>query len=345
MEPSFQWIKIGANRETTGIFSWFSQDKSGSKINNLIVIMGALIQEPIKFRSELRSILYPDTTLCFGGELKSYGGGLPAANFRYKKDVLLNDNVIQNYFHLIKTYKEITGKPIIITTIPRQHRKYSFSLGEDGSIMSTNTNTKTYQSDKNLMSMLNNLGVSQENMKKIRQSCSGSKFKTYLIDMISFLYQLKIDTPEFHSIFTPEYRGISSVRGGNPVGSWIPDIKTSYMYMNKTTDKDGIVFFVPKESSIETIYNDFDKAISPVDNEIKHKIRDHCCQNHIDRWTDFDVNDIDDAFTILMIIHSFTIPDILTEEEQLIKTKLQLIMEPWFAQLKDSFTVSTMKDS
>ena len=98
MDPSFQWIKIGANRETTGILSWFTQEKSGSKINNLIVIMGALIQEPIKFRSELRSILYPDTILCFGGELKSYGDGLPAANFRYKKDILLNDDNILGQF-------------------------------------------------------------------------------------------------------------------------------------------------------------------------------------------------------------------------------------------------------
>jgi len=351
MEPSFQWSAIGANQENTGMGSWFTEDISPK----IIEIMGALIQEPIKFRKELRNLLYQNTTLCIGGELKEYGEGLPAANFRYKKDITLNENVVQNYFHLFKTYNEMTGKPIIITTIPRSWRKYSFMIQENGTIIRKDEDHRRDISNPegrlaytgfpggddtgwdeeatNLTIMLKNQGITQENMKKIRQSCEGAKFHTYLIDMISFLYQMKINTHAFHSIFTPEYRRFSSVRGGEPLGSWTPDPETLYLYMNKTTGKDGIVFFVPIKSSVKTIYADFNNAISPEENEMKKKIREHCCKYQIDRWTDFDANDTDDAFTILMILHAFNCPKTLEIEEQLIKTKLELLMEPWFTQL------------
>jgi len=367
MEPSFQWVNIGGSRDA-GIFTWFSKDKGKSngdikviKVIKVIEIMGALIQDPNKFRKDLQSLIYPDSILCLGGELKAYGTGQPASNYRYSKGKTKtktnakNENVIQNYFHLIKTYNEVTGKPIIVTTIPRSWRHYSFFLQENGKIerkdekLCREINESEGQfgytgpppggednwkeNDLCLSSMLGVHGVTQEKMKKLRQSCAGAKFNTYLIDMISFLYQLKIGTPEFHSTFTPEYRSICAIRGGDSVGKWTPETDTSYLYMNKTTENDGFVFYVPLKSSVNAIYNDFDNAISSEDNEMKKKIRDHCIKTQIDRWTDFDVNDTDDAFTIIMIMHAFNCQETLSPEGEIVLKKLTLILKPWFAQL------------
>ena len=64
------------------------------------------------------------------------------------------------------------------------------------------------------------------------------------------------------------------------------------------------------------------------------------CKYHIDRWTDFDANDTDDAFTILMLINAFTCHVSrdgtilkLSEQELSIQKELEDIMKPWFSRL------------
>ena len=85
MEPSFQWVNIGGSRDPD-IFTWFSKDNKDNGDIKIIEIMGALIQDPNKFRKELKALLYPDSILCLGGELKSCGAGMPASNYRDNKD-------------------------------------------------------------------------------------------------------------------------------------------------------------------------------------------------------------------------------------------------------------------
>ena len=114
MEPSYQWLIFG--------------DHSSSAYR-IIDIMGAPIEERKNFQTKIDYIMNDKTTLCISGELKENGEGQPASNFRFNKDKETNENVIANYFYLFDKYKEMTsGKPIMVTTIPRSWRKYSYLL-------------------------------------------------------------------------------------------------------------------------------------------------------------------------------------------------------------------------
>ena len=184
-------------------------------------------------------------------------------------------------------------------------------------------------------------GIYPEQLIKIRESCKGAKYHTYLIDMISFLYQMKMDTSEFHKMFCSDYRKVTASSDEKCILSF-----------EDTTDNAGYVFFSPKEDSVDQIYRDFEMAISLEENEVKEKIRKHLMEHRIDRWTDFDANDTDDAFTIIMMIHAFkglitfddgtTLPYSdtrhagagMTSEEGIILNSLETIMEPWFSQLE-----------
>jgi hypothetical protein len=193
--------------------------------------------------------------------------------------------------------------------------------------------------DINLMSFLKRCGVTSESMINIRESCKGARYNTYLIDMISFLYQLYIGTKDFHKIFEVNYRKASASDKVESVGKWTPIEGHSYLYFEETSDSSGSVFFTPKKESVNQIYRDLDSALSPEDNEVKQEIRNHLCNYRTQRWTDFDVNDTDDSFTILMMIHAFSSADeggkpiTLSEVEKGVKDELETVMESWFSQL------------
>mgnify|MGYP001238438129 CR=1 FL=1 len=322
MIPSYQWVRTSP---------------SVSSNARLIDIMGAPIQDTNQFKKECK--ICENTTLCISGELKEIGEGIPASNYRFKNDKDKNKNVIRNYQYLFQQFKKITkGKPILITTIPRSLRILSFHILENGQITcksnSEEINGALYSNS--IEKMLQKYNITQKNMIQIRESCSGSKYNTYLIDMISFLYQIKMDTPEFHEIFDSEYRNVISILGKNiPNGNGKYEEDISYMFMNKTSCNKGYIFFRPTLKSIPLIYKEFLEAINLSDNDTKRKIRSHCCHYNIERWTDFDVNDTDDAFTILMIFHAFHYgegpPSV---QEKIIFTQLEYIIQQWSSQLE-----------
>jgi len=353
MNSSYMWFEFGHILQSSGLFSWFSND---SKMKRVIDIMGTPIQPNEEFKSHISSLMLPETILCVGGELKEFGEGNPCSNFR-EKELQLNEILIKNYFSLFDLYKVKTGKPIFITTIPRSTRPYSWFIDYDGTITRKDQMYRrrsqdpddpiSYQgfpgsdetqediTDLELMKFLESMNVTKESLIKIRQSCKGAKYHTYLIDMISFIYQLEIESPDFHKHFKPEYRSLLSIRGGKQVGKWVPDKDFNYFYQNKTIESDGYLFYVPEtnENSIKMIYSKFYDAISPEDNEIKQKIREYCMNTYIHRWSDFDVNDTDDSFTILMIIHAFNMKDELTDGEKQVKENIESQFKFWFDQL------------
>ena len=190
---------------------------------------------------------------------------------------------------------------------------------------------------------------SKDKILKLRESCRGAKYNTYLIDMISFLYQLKLNSESFHDIFGVEYRKLTCVKGGPQVGKWKPDKEMEYLYFDKTTDNDGFIMYTPKNESVHKIYKEFELAIDPYENDVKMNIRKHLLENRIDRWSDFDGNDIDDALTMLMLMHSFrgivrscvvgrVVVDIekqyvMNDDERVIYNTIESAMSSWFAQL------------
>lgn len=293
MEPQYTWLTMGKNSP-----------------KSIIEIMGAPISEPSKFLEEISGMLISGVTLCIGGELKTSEEGKPASNFRYEKDLELNDNVIKNYIQLFNLHRDIfRSKPIFITTIPRSWRKYSWFIQEDGTMVrnvieppgvrrcldTPSMNETPYNGiDDAFMQFLSANCVEQEHLIKLRECCKGARYNTYLVDMISFLYQIQIRN-NFINTFYPEYRKLDVISEPG---------KPDKLCFEKTMEE-GFVFLCPKESSVDSIYHEFSEAISLEENPTKQKIREHLLTNKVDRWTDFSANDTDDAFTILMMIHAF----------------------------------------
>jgi len=323
MNPEYTWVTIADNGDAP---VGASQHQIQTAKKSIIDIMGAPIEDTAEFKSKINAITFRDTILCISGELKEHGEGEVASNFRYKHDNDTNERVIDNYLYLFEYHAATTGcMPIIVTTIPRSWRTKSFFIKENGFIISGTPGSPERVDEHDLMQMLLTFGIRLSNMVKIRESCSSARHNTYLIDMISFLYQIKIGKPSFPHTFDTVYRKPTKFTDG--------DDGFSRMYM-ETVSQDGYIFFTPKPSSVDGIYGELKQAISPEDNVVKEAIRQHCLEYHIDRWTDFDVNDTDDAFTLLMIIHAFTCnQENLQVEELYIMNSLVEIMKPWFAQL------------
>jgi hypothetical protein len=331
-------------------FTWITIDKSDND-KNFLCIMGSLIKEPSEFSEEIKSLIDSNTSLSISGELKkSSSKSSPASNFR-NKDSELNKNVIENYLQLFDYYKKITNnRPIIVDTIPRNWRTYSWYIKEDGELIRKDQEYRrscedSYHGfpggnedindtdDDYLKDFLWQFGVTPHKLVKIRESCKGAKYHTYLIDMISQLYQIKSDesiikeSQDFHSLYDCHYRK--------------PCIVDDKLYFDDSRDNGGCVFFSPNIGSVQVIYHEFYLAINPYENYVKNNIRNYLNNNKINRWTDFDVNDTDDAFAILMLIHSFH--GIInshtceyyepTEKDKSIIDSLVLSMKDWFSQL------------
>lgn len=338
-------------------YTWLTAGKGTSKF---IDIMGAPITEPSIFLDEISRIMSVDTTLCIGGELKTSEEGKPASNFRYEKDLKLNSNVIENYIQLFHHHEEIfRSKPIFVTTIPRSWRLYSWLIQEDGmilrkdqeyrknmeepevwgSIVAPFDETAQDKLDEKLMYFLSANCIESDSLIKIRESCKGARYHTYLADMFSFLYQLRVNRDDFSDTFYPEFRELDVIQEKD---------KPDRLVFEKTMGK-GKVFMCPKSDSVKSIYQDFQEAISLEENSTKEKIRKHLRENTIHRWTDFSANDTDDAFTILMMIHAFNgltgennshgcasgVYYIPTEDEKIIIEGLHNSLDEWRAQLED----------
>ncbi len=339
-------------------YTWLNVGKDSPK--SIVEIMGAPISEPSVFLEEISSMLVSGVTLCIGGEIKTSEEGKPASNFRYEKDLELNSNVIENYIQLFNLHRDIFhSKPIFVTTIPRSWRKYSWLIQEDGMMLRKDQDYRRNQEppevrgclvapsmdetacdrvDDNFMRFLSYNCIEQEHLIKLRECCKGARYHTYLADMFSFLYQIRVRN-NFITTFYPEFRELDVIQERD---------KPDKLCFEKTMEQ-GFVFLCPKRDSVESIYHDFEEAISLDENEMKASIRRHLRENKIHRWTDFSANDIDDAFTILMMIHAFngqtgerTSGDCVegvyykpTEEENIIIEELHNSLDEWRAQLED----------
>ena len=340
MEPQYTWLTIGKSFE-----------------KHVIDIMGPPISSPSVFLEEISKMMGAGTIICIGGELKTSEEGKTASNFRYEKDSELNSNVIENYIQLFSLHEDIfRSKPIFVITIPRSWRKYSWLIQEDGMIIRKDQEyRKEYSNsyhgfpggdetaqdkpDEELMRFLSHNCIESDSLIKIRECCKGARYHTYLADMVSFLYQLRINNEEFSDTFYPEFRELDVIQEKD---------KPDRLVFEKTMNK-GYVFMCPKNDSVKSIYQDFQEAISLEENPTKEKIRKYLKNTKIDRWTDFSANDTDDAFTILMMIHAFNgltgekhshgcaegIYYVPTEKEKIIIESLHNSLEEWRSQLEE----------
>lgn len=351
MEPNYKWVRIGDHgSDITPSLEWFVKRNN---LPHILDIMGAPICDRVEFNNTIKRWIQSDTQLCISGELKRLGEGCPASNYRYLKNKETNDTVIDNYLQLFIEYSIKTmGKPIFVTTIPRDWRIYSWKISEDGDILITDKLKNKVENDILITGLLMNYNLTRSHIIKLRDCCRGSKYNTYLIDMISFLYQIKLDKNNFHDIYNVDYRKITVNNGGSKVGKWTPDKNMSYLYFDKSIENDGYVFYTPKNESVFNIYKEFEEAINPYENETKKNIRNHLLNHRIDRWTDFNANDIDDALTMLMLIHSFNgitesvevnngntrftkVKYEISSDEKVIYDCLEENMSDWFSEVRN----------
>ena len=249
MNPTYTWFTIGSEETKRGMCCGTGVQPK----KHVIDIMGALTQDRGVFLHWLNNVYTKDTVISLGGELKSKEDGKPPSNFR-SRDKNLNENVVHNLLSLIMKTKS-TGKQssIFVNTIPRNKRLLSFNIGESGSMkVRVDPKFTLYTEEyitKTLHEFLGKFGIGVEQLLKVRDSCKGAKYNTYLIDMISFLYQIVNVKTEGGKYFEREFRlpVINSVSG-----------YPSEIYMNKVTDTStAYEFMVPKNESIENIYIDF----------------------------------------------------------------------------------------
>ena len=327
MNASYQWDVINSlEHETAGsCCSCFKKQKKKSEVE-YFEIAGALIQNSSEFIYSLEHFITSDTILFQDAELKR--NGEPASNLRFKKNNGKNNTVVENYLKMYEFYSQINDNPIVITTYPRQNRQYSFKMVEDGTCDCTNTYTKESEPDKEdiFEAFLDGFKISTEKMIIIRECSNGAHYYTYMADCISFILQIfYISNPEY---FSEEYR--------KPVTSNVEGRDFLYFELSDKSDTNSIRFMIPNTENIEEIYSFFWNLVTTEENTYKEKVRNHFTDCKYIRWSDYSANDVDDIFTILMIINCFNSKMVdyeLTKIEVNILNQFKAIVKPWFSQL------------
>ena len=347
---SFQWDIVENSDESKGCGCFRKEEVS--KVN-ILEIAGALIQKHNEFKNMIEYIIKElDTHIFLNAEIKKIGEKDPASNLRFKKDIDKNNNVIDNYIHLFNEYRKISNDPIVFSTFARNDRLYSFNMNENGEIICSNANTKEVLPEKSqeFTDFIKSFGIDEEKMKIIRECSKEAKYNTYMIDIISFIQQVCFIINK-DLLFVEEYRKpvVVNTKSKDSNGTtlltdvttdgkiWRPEEKQNYLYFESCDeyDPETIKVSYPKNSSIDTIYNYFWEILSPINTSgIKRMVRQHFnnCKMYR-RWSDYSINDTDDAFTILAIINCFNCCDKLTDIEEMILNQFKAIIRPWFKEL------------
>jgi hypothetical protein len=291
-----------------------------------------------------------DCTLFLAGELKILGKGDPASNFRYKHSPKINNVVIQTYMDLFKDYRDVQKtagsepKPVVITTVPRRDRYIAYILKEDGSIEAFHSGTKEVLAKETeaMTEFLESMGISKGTMILYRPSTKGSKYRSYMTDMLSFIFMLNsYYHPEMFDqkmIVAQQVKSDATNEDGSPVlqrtdlgkgNFWEPREGHDYLFFSETQDKSDHtnLFWVPKEGSVAKVYHQMGELISLEENGMKQMVREHLGNiGNYSRFSDYWVNDVDDAFAIHMILNAYKFAT-LTEEETKVKLQLEEIIK------------------
>jgi hypothetical protein len=296
----------------------------------------------------LKNLYQKETTLYIPAMPNTLGDGDVASNFRFKHDKDTNNEVIKKWMKLF-TINSKQKNPIVITTVSRDQRYLTLKMLENGKIkiMNNISNIEVTNLTLKFTNFLEALNIDTEKMKLIRESSKGARYNSYLSDMIGFINMVNWASNN-KSIFIEKYLEAhvetegevyyrQEVKGEliiKPVivnnREWKPKEKYDYMYFRKTDKLTPTLqkFYMLKDGEITNVYLQIFNALSMNENDTKKLIRNFMINHNYIRLSDYWVNDVDDAFTILMILNCFDDDDIeLTEEENIIKTKLELLYD------------------
>ena len=335
----------------------FNEIECGNHLGqNIIELASALLGEDEMLSNMIGKLSMPDTTLFLPAMPNRLGMGDVASNFRYKHDMDQNNVVVQRWLGVFREYKKnINKNPVVITAVSRADRYMTFKLLENGLIEvlnNQNDNTLYIHGTAIMAKFLDGHGITREHMKKIRMSSEGARFNTYMADMIGFMNILNFKYhPEMYDksfmkphIVTPkckfhraEVEGESMLQPVVINGKeWQPKPGFNYLYFLNPSYKDcdvSQVFHILKPGSMPKVYNQIFEALDDRENGTKEMIRNYLSKMSMyNRYSDFWVNDIDDAFTILMIINAYKYCE-LNELDVLILERFKTISNKWLKEM------------
>jgi len=268
--------------------------------------------------------------IVFQGDIKMVGDGLPCSNFRRKDNYELNNITVINTQNIMNM-----NKPIVMSSYPRTKRYISLYLNgidkyEKEVVV---LNNKIYDETKTIIiNKFMELYDLNTHIVKLRESCIGSKYYTYLADCMSFIlnmmYFMNEDIFETRYYECKIYNGteLESVIVGGV--EWTPDPNHTYIYHNPIDkQEDRYKYIIPTDDSINIVYKVMFKLFETNgDNSEKKMVREYFKSIGIYmRWSDYWVNDVDDGFTIWMIHNAYNIND-LNVFDKLMKERIELIM-------------------
>ena len=288
-----------------------------------------------------------NTTLFLPAMPNSLGDGDVASNFRFKHDMNINNDVVKNWMDVL-TINAKHKNPIVITTVSRDRRYLTLNMLENGSIKIINNLTKEEipELTDRFTYFLEALNIDSEKMKIIRMASEGAKFNSYLADMIGFINMVNWTVNP--SMFNEKNLEAHVEKGGalyhhegkeeliiKPVSQngreWRAKEGYDYMYFRECTNKmDPTLqkFYMINDSEITKVYSQLFNAISLNENDTKKMIRQFMINHNYYRLSDYWVNDVDDGFTLMMILNCFDEDEVeLTDSELKIKEYLELIYD------------------
>jgi hypothetical protein len=340
--------------------------------NSIDLASALLFDESPEMMDEIMSKLSkPNTTLYLPATPSQIDTGDVASNFRYKHDATINNNVAQRWLNVFEEYKKNESKnPVVITSVGRNHRFLTFKLVEDGQINVVNNekdNLLCEVETEIMKSFLEASNITPDHMKKIRMASEGARFNTYMADMIGFNNMINWEEEQAKAkispsapcnlfiysfaepyIVTPECKYHRSEVNGQPMlkpvvingKEWNPKPEFNYMYFHNPSYKDSSVSQYFKERNSLDLYMEREymrifKALDNTENFMKKMIRNYLKNlNTYSRLSDFWVNDIDDAFTILMIINAYRYAE-LDEVDKMILKQFEDIAKVWYDELSE----------
>ena len=348
-------------KKLTPIYKWDTINSIRESTNTLSAIEIAAAPIPVAGENHpalALSLLGQNVSVFLNGELKHLGQGDPASNFRYKFDSEMNNSAISNIVDLMKEAKKY-GSRIHFPSFSRDDRYITFKMEEDGDFTVSYANGCDTTSEKAIINkFLTSFGIGPDEIKRIRLSSESAGFRTKLADIQSLLLQvdvmnsgnlmeeksisLKVVLPTSKEvIFSPETRAIveeklilreTTLPNGR---KWNPIQGNNYLYFQEPTgnEDEDFVVSVPKDGSIHRVYQAFWDSLNDEENDVKKSIREHFRKlKNYHRWSDYSVNDTDDAFTILAILRAYHFAEV-DEEDEFIRSQFREIIQPWFDDL------------
>ena len=325
------------------LFNTFLQ---GPDKANAVEIASAIT---IEVQPILKELCVPNTTLYIPAMPNKLGDGDVASNFRYKHDKDINNDVVKKWMEVL-TLNSKQKNPLVVTTVSRSQRYLTLNMPDNGSIkiMNNLTNEEIPDLTQKFANFLTVFDIESEKMKVIRKASEGARFNSYLSDMIGFMNMVNwangnvtmftmehleahVET-EGEVYHRAEYEGQLIIKPVSVNGrEWKPKKGFQYMYfrpfsgkMTPTQQK----FYILKDGQMTRVYSQIFKAISMDENDTKKMVREFMVSHNYYRLSDYWVNDVDDAFTLMMILNCFDDDDIdLTEEEKVVKESLEVVYE------------------